>query len=178
MRKFINIINEASGPHQGDRSILKHIVTPEEEAVPEQTANLPATINQVMAADGENHFAPQWFKVIDLPPPFDHAVRVMGPRMFGMFTNTPVNEIEMMADFINDPGDVKHMMEWIAHEGQRLDLVSFLPDTPFQSDVMTYRVRGYDFLLSRDALGHYIFAWPSSDTAIAGPNTAALPAPR
>jgi hypothetical protein len=46
---------------------------------------------------------------------------------------------------------IKHMMEWVAHGGERLD--SDAPaGTSRPSDCVTYRVRGYDFLLVRDGL--------------------------
>jgi hypothetical protein len=173
MRKFIDILNEANTPtvHQGDREILKHEAG---DNPPQTTETLPAE---------KNGFAPQWYRMNDLPPHYKMAMEMVGPSIFPIFTATNIQNIEMMIDALNGEEDVKEMARRIVSAGHNEDLLQVvavdLPPALARADCSLYRVQQTHYLFVRDAGGHYIYSWPCDDTVIGGQGAlGASPTPR
>jgi hypothetical protein len=144
-------------------------------AVPNQTPSAPTTaenLPMVIAHEltTRNHqqypddWQPHWTMVKHLPGYLQNAIRSMGRAVFGQFTNTPIENIQVMASpMINSDTDLNRMAAFIKTNGIKDDqaVVDFMQNIPnYQAEVALYKLANYEFLLVRDFAGHYIYGWP------------------
>lgn len=132
------------------------------EPVPPTPENLPAVISTAIANTGET-IIPEWHMVKHLPGYMQNAIRAVGRSVFGQFTDTPLEKIQVLSTLSNSETEVRGMMAWIKHNGIRddraeLDFAGSIPG--YGADVQLWNVVGYTFMLVKDFAGYYIYGWP------------------
>lgn len=140
----------------------------ERPELPRNPENLPAVIrNELMARSDREYpdtWEPRWTMVRHLPGYMQNAIRAMGRQVFQQFTNTSLEDIQVMASpMINTDHDMDRMMAFISRNGIRDDAATmdFERSIPgYQADVALYRMADYEFLVVRDFAGKYIYGWP------------------
>jgi len=133
------------------------------------TDNLPAVAGANLQASGVQN--PEWHKVANLPGNMKQAIRTLGRRLFGAMTDTPTDQIHMIADLggqgPNTHQEINAVMNWMQEHGQDLgsgdiDFDTVIPG--YQADIHQYTAGGIRWLLVRDQFGRYIYSWPESDS--------------
>ena len=127
------------------------------------TENLPAVIRHDVALTGE-HIEPEWHQVKHLPGYFQSAIRALGRSVFRQFTETPIEDIQVLTTLgnINSEHEVTGMMDWIRRNGARddatkIDFDQIMPG--YSADASFWRTKDYEFLLVHDFAGYYIYGW-------------------
>jgi hypothetical protein len=133
------------------------------EPVPPTTENLPAVIRTEVEKTGGKIF-PEWRQIKHLPGYIQQPIRALGRAVFGQFTDTPIEDIQMIGTIggLNPDRDVAGMMKWIERHGVRddaanIDFSQIMPG--YRADVSLWRTEDYSFLLVSDFGGKYIYAW-------------------
>ena len=134
-------------------------------AVPEPVnpENLPSVISNALSKEGPADFDPEWIQVRHLPGYMQSPIRALGRAVFGQFTDTPIEDIQVMTTLTNPQDDVKRMMGFIRQNGvrddqARIDFSRVMPG--YQAETQLWRIVGYEFLLVKDMMGYYIYGWP------------------
>jgi hypothetical protein len=133
-----------------------------EEPVPPTPENLPAIISTAVAQTGEN-IQPNWHMVKHLPGYMQNAIRTLGRSVFRAFTDTPIEDIQVLSTLSNSETEVRGMMAWIKHNGIRDDRAELDFDgtiNGYGADVQIWNVEKYTFMLVKDFAGYYIYGWP------------------
>lgn len=131
--------------------------------------NLPAVISNAVREKPHagqynlSDWEPEWTKVAHLPGYIRTGIRQMGRQIFRNFTDTPLEDIQVMSTLVQPEHDVKKMMKWIQLNGIRdekleMDFENSIPG--YKADVQLWRTKGYEFLLVKDFAGYYIYGWP------------------
>ena len=163
MRDFMNRINPDAGaaePALPDN--------PENELVLRTANEVPAVISNAMQAAGMT--SPTWHKISNLPGFQDRNVRGMGRGMFGMFTNTPVDQIKTIANVEgqgpNTDAEMRAVGRWLMDNAEDLGQVEVshgMAIPGYEPDVKEYKANGVRFHVVRDPMGQYIYAYPDKD---------------
>lgn len=135
--------------------------------MPKTPQNLPAVINTAVAASGM-HIEPQWHMVKHLPNYIQSGIRAMGRMIFGQFTDTPIEEIQVLSTLSNDDVEVKAMMTWIKRNAVKDDEAQIKFDNSpaamfanqYGADVQIWNAEGYTFMVVKDPHGYYVYGWP------------------
>jgi hypothetical protein len=147
-------------------------VTTGQPEIPVTADNLPAVINHWVVELGDpdipQNFNPEWHQIKHLPGYIQTGIRAVARQVFGQFTNTPIEDIQMMASLLNGPSDVQKMASWIVQNGQREDAMTFdfaaqMPEYAAMAGAaegQVWRACGYQFFIMRDRGGQYIYGWP------------------
>lgn len=104
-----------------------------------------------------------WRQIRNLPNYILNNVRAIGRMIFARLTDTPIDDIYVLADaFGDDATQVRQMIEWLQRYGQRehftpYDFSNVMPG--YQAKQVLYGVDDYQFLTVRDAHGLYVYAW-------------------
>lgn len=122
-------------------------------------------------------FDPEWHMVRDLPAYILNGVRQVARQIFYMWTNTEIEDIQMMCTLLNPMTDVQKMAAWIVNSGKfikdcNLDFETTMPSYASiagLAECKIYAAGGYKFLVMRDRGGHYIYGWPEADAVDATP---------
>jgi hypothetical protein len=170
MRDFMNRINPMAGA--GESDVLPDQAT---NAVALRTAaDVPAIISNAMQTTGMQ--TPEWHHVSNLPGYSQQNVRGMGRQLFGMFTNTPLEQIQTMANVQgqgpNTDAEMRSVAAWLRDNAQdlgRVDVDHGMAVPGYKPDVKEYSMNGVRFHLVRDPMGQYIYAYPDSDAKLGGP---------
>jgi hypothetical protein len=130
----------------------------------------------------DRSFDPEWHMVRDLPAYILNGVRMVARQIFGMWTSTNIEDIQMMCTLLNPAVDVQKMAAWIVNKGEMIHdcAIDFQQHMPSYAalaglaDCKIYAAGGFQFLIMRDNGGVYIYGWPESDGVlptdqIAGP---------
>lgn len=142
------------------------------------TNNLPAVAGATLQSAGVQN--PNWHKVANLPGNMLQAIRTLGRRLFRSLTQTPTDEIYMIANLggrgPNTHQEVNAVANWILNHGQELgpgeiDFDQIIPG--YSADIHQYSAGGIRWLLVQDQFGNYIYSWPESDS-LDPKNTASL----
>ena len=141
---------------------------------PVNPENLPAVVSNALSKEGPADFDPEWIQVRHLPGYLQSPIRALGRGVFGQFTDTPIEDIQVITTLTNPEDDVKRMMGFIRKNGirddeARIDFSRVMPG--YQAETQLWRMVGYEFLLVKDMMGYYIYGWP-------GGRGVHLPAPR
>lgn len=132
-------------------------------AEPQPVENLPAVISTaVQTQDTEVTFEPEWHQVKHLPGYMQQGIRAMGRMVFAPFTDTPIEDIQVLSTLSNPATHVKKMAAWITRNGIRDDAAElrFEEIMPgYRADVVIYNTAGYQFMIVRDFAGHYIYGY-------------------
>jgi hypothetical protein len=133
------------------------------EPVIPNTENLPAVISREVAQTG-GRINPEWHEVKQLPGYFQSAIRALGRSVFRQFTDTPIEDIQVLTTLgnINSEHEVTGMMDWIRRNGARddaaaIDFSQIMPG--YNADTSYWRTKDYSFLLVHDFAGYYIYGW-------------------
>jgi hypothetical protein len=149
-----------------------------EEGTPEPplTADVPALINKAIAAQDPNAINPEWHQIKNLPGYMQRPIRAMGRATMGAFTDTPIEEISLVANLggqgPNSDREVSGVAQWLKANAQKVDSaeMDFGDTIPgYEAQTLVYKVPGMKFLVVRDFAGGYIYAWPdASNDLISG----------
>lgn len=145
----------------------EHDLLPAPETTePVTPETLPTVINQALMSTDRHDVVrePEWHMVENLPNyQLKAGIRRLGRVLFNDFTDTPIDEIQVLASMIN-PNDVHVMAEWIRRHGVpddtnvNIDFGQIMPG--YRADVSLWSAEGCQFMLVRDFLGEYIYGWP------------------
>lgn len=137
-----------------------------EETKPATPENLPSVINNAVFAPGSDVPSgvtpPKWHMVKNLPGYMASPIRAMGRMVFAPFTDTPIEDIQVLATLINGQ-DVKVMADWIKRNGQKDDEATIRAEDilpGYQADISIWNSNEYTFMLVKDHAGYYIYGWP------------------
>lgn len=134
-------------------------------ATPEPTTpeNLPAVMSSAVAAAGHIPFEPEWHMVRHLPGYLQAPIRALGRQIFSPFTDTPIEDIQVLCTLTNPENEVKMMMSWIRKNGIRddqaeMDFSNIMPG--YSANTQIWSTEGYQFMLVQDPMGYYVYGWP------------------
>ena len=141
-----------------------------EEMTPEPPSSaVPALINKAIAASGPSAINPEWHQIKNLPGYMQRPIRAMGRATMGAFTDTPIEEISLVANLggqgPNSDREVSGVAQWLKTNAQKVDSaeMDFGDTIPgYQAQTLVYKVPGMKFLVVRDFAGGYIYAWPDT----------------
>lgn len=166
MRDMMSRISPDAG---GDEGELPQEPQDQENAVVARTArDVPAAISSAMQATGTQ--VPEWHTVNNLPGYRQQNVRGMGRQIFGMFTRTPLEQIQTIANVDgqgpNTDAEMRAVASWLHQNADDLGEVELnhgraIPG--YRPDVKEYSLNGVRFHVVRDPMGQYIYAYPDSD---------------
>lgn len=140
--------------------------------------NLPMVINQAIMGHGntEIDFEPEWHQIQNLPGYIQTGIRSVARDVFRVFTNTPIEEIQMMCTLLDPEIHVQKVAHWIVSNGAEetsaeYDFREKMPEYARIAGATVakmYRVGDYQFMIMRDNGGHYIYGWAGDNSKIAG----------
>lgn len=169
MRDYMNRINPDAGAAEPDIPD-----TPENELVVRTASDVPAVISSAMQASGVQ--SPEWHHIRNLPGFGDRNIRGMGRQMFGMFTSTPVEQIQTIANVEgqgpNTDAEMRAVAGWLRDNAEDMGEVKVshgMAIPGYEPDVREFRANGIRFHVVRDPMGQYIYAYPESTARLAGP---------
>lgn len=136
-----------------------------DEAVPGTSL---ANISREIANFGD--VEPEWHAVKNLPGYMSNAIRALGRAVFSQFTDTPIEEINVIANLQdngpNSDTELAIVARYMRKYGQldqemTMDFEQTIPG--YSGDIKVYKTNGYTFCVVMDFMGKYVYAWPSSD---------------
>jgi|SRR5579859_86656 len=137
---------------------------------------LPAVISKALTTIGKDvaNIEPEWHMVKHLPGYMSKAIRALGRQVFSPFTNTKIEDIQVVAHVGGGPNteaEVNAVSKYVSGHGTRdktaeLAFQKVLPD--YKAQVVSYNCDGITFFMVKDFAGHYIYAWPQSDSKDVG----------
>lgn len=139
---------------------------------PRTPENLPAIMSRAIANTG-GEFEPNWYMVKNLPGYMQKAIRAIGRQIFSPYTDTPLEDIQVMSTLSNDDNEVKMMANWIRRNGARDDEAEMNFDQTMQgyaAQVQIWSTLGYQFMIVKDPMGYYIYSWPGGRGVHVGRN--------
>ena len=149
-----------------------------EVAVPEPPppSGVPARISTAIAASDPSAINPEWHQIKNLPGYMQRPIRAMGRASLGEFTDTPIEEISLIANLggqgPNSDREVNGVASWLRANGKKIDSANmdFGATIPgYEAQTQVYATAGMRFLVVRDFAGGYIYAWPdTTNDQIAG----------
>lgn len=158
-----------------------------EEPKPPTPSDVPAVISRAIATTDPNAVDPKFHQVKNLPGYMSRAIRAMGRETFKNYTDTPIEEISVIANLggqgPNSERELNGVSAWLKHNAKEIDkgTLDFGQMMPgYQAQTIRFSTQGVQFLVVRDFAGGYIYAWPegAAGNEIAGPkSTPALAAP-
>lgn len=137
-----------------------------EEPTPE---NLPAVLQRGLMRGDE--VEPEWHMVENLPGYLSKPIRAMGRQLFSMFTRTPIEKINVLADLggqgPNEHQELNAVSARLRDQGRRLrqaevSMRDIMPD--YNAQISVFEADGYTFMMVKDFAGRYIYSWPSKDS--------------
>lgn len=138
------------------------------EPKPTTPENLPAVINKQIAQT--ENIEPEWHMVKHLPGYLKQGIRAVGRQVFGTFTSTPLENIQVIANLGGSGPNPEHELDavinWLHSNGKvdsaaQLHFERSIPN--YGADVLVFKAKGYTFLAVKDFAGQYIYSWPSTD---------------
>jgi hypothetical protein len=169
MRDYMSRVNPDVGAAEPDLPD-----TPQNELTIRTASDVPAVISSAMQAAGTQ--TPEWHNVNNLPGFGDRNVRGMGRQVFSMFTSTPLELIQTVANVEgqgpNTDAEIRAVAGWLrdnAEDMGTVDVSHGMAIPGYKPDVKEYRANGIRFHLVRDPMGQYIYAYPDADARLGGP---------
>ena len=166
MRDFMGRIDPSAG---GDEPELANEPVDQDNAlVARSAADVPAVLSSAMQASGMQ--TPEWHTVNNLPGFRQQNVRGMGRQVFGMFTSTPLEQIQTIANVDgqgpNTDAEIRAVAGWLRDNADDLGEVQLdhgraIPG--YKPDVREFSANGVRFHVVRDPMGQYIYAYPDAD---------------
>lgn len=137
------------------------------------TDNLPAVLQRGLMRGDE--VQPEWHQVKNLPGYISKPIRAMGHQLFSMFTRTPIEKINVLADLSgqgpNEHQELNAVSAKLRERGRRLrqaevSMRDLMPG--YEAQINVFEADGYTFMLVKDFAGRYIYSWPSKDSISGG----------
>ena len=147
---------------------------PDDEGRPEPVNpnNVPALISREIAAAMPDTVDPQFHQVKNLPSYMSRAIRAMGRETFKNYTDTPVEDISVVANLggqgPNSEREINAVASWLKQNGTKLDAseLGFGDMIPgYSAQTMLYSTAGMRFLVVKDFAGGYIYVWPEGSSS-------------
>ena len=169
MRDMMNRINSTAG---ADEPALPD--QPENELVIRTARDVPSVVSNAMQVAGVQ--SPEWHTVNNLPGYQQQNIRGMGRQLFSMFTSTPLESIQTIANVDgqgpNTDAEVRAVAGFLRDNAEdlgRVDVSHGMAIPGYKPDVKEYRANGIRFQVVRDPMGQYIYAYPDKDARLQGP---------
>ena len=169
MRRSMDLINRAAITPDTEEPVI-----PQNELVVRTARDVPAVVSTAMRAAGVQ--SPEWHHVRNLPGMSDAHIRGMGKDIFGMFTSTPVGQIQTIANVDgqgpNTDAELRAVAGWLrdnADDLGRVEVSHGIVVPGYEVDVKEYKANGIRFHVVRDDHGQYIYAYPDNTARIQGP---------
>lgn len=116
-----------------------------------------------------------WLRLNQLPGFMWNAIRALGESVFAPLTRTPLANIEVIADLSGQGPHTRQMIDATASAlRQQSEPSSILEYTAeqmqalfgalYQAQAVQFEEKTHTYLLVKDAMGSYIYRWPSADT--------------
>lgn len=133
---------------------------------PKESNNLPAIISKEMRAAGVREI--EFMQVKDLPGMMRQTIKRMGSQVFSMFTNTPIDEIAIVANINgtggpNELADVNAVIGYAKQYGTKDThaQMNFNRSMPgYEAEVAMYSTTNMSYLAVKDFMGSYVYSWP------------------
>lgn len=132
-------------------------------------ANLPAHLERTLALTGSQN--PDWHLVSSLPGNVSSVIKRLGKMVFGTLTRTPTEKISMIANLggqgPNTDKEVQAVAGYLKKNGEDLGKGDFNFDQimpGYKADSHVFVAHGTRFLLIKDDMGQYIYAWPDNQS--------------
>lgn len=153
-----------------------HAVDVPGEVRPVTADNLPSVIRTEIARinrevgepEGIN---PEWHQVKNLPGYMSKPIRVLGRAVFKPYTNTPIEDISVVANLggqgPNTNREVDGVAAWLATNATEIDRTTMDFDATmpgYEAHTILYEISGMRFLIVIDFAGKYIYGWPDQDS--------------
>ncbi len=161
-------IDDAEAAQRAGIGMGDAMATDGAEPTPINPENLPSVIRNDMAAMGDAEFSPaefnpEWHQVKHLPGYMQSAIRAMGRMVFTPFTDTPIEDIQVLSTLSNPVDDVKKMMKWITMNGIKddaahLEFQRIMPG--YAAQTVIYNTDDCTFMMVSDHMGKYVYGWP------------------
>ena len=167
MRDMMSRISPDAG---GDEPELADEPVDQQNAIVARTArDVPAAVSSALQAAGTS--VPEWHTVNNLPGYRQQNVRGMGRSIFSMFTRTPLEQIQTIAN-VDGQGPntdaemraVGNFLKQNAEDMGEVELSHGQAIPGYHPDVKEYRINGVRFHVVRDPMGQYIYAYPDADS--------------
>lgn len=144
----------------------------EEQPEPVNPDSVPALISREIAAAMPDTVDPQFHQVKNLPGYMSRAIRAMGRETFKNYTDTPVEDISVLANLggqgPNSEREINAVASWLKQNGTKLDAseLGFGDMIPgYSAQTMLYSTAGMRFLVVKDFAGGYIYVWPEGSSS-------------
>lgn len=142
-----------------------------EDVEPRTPENLPAIISTAMTTSGtaaatRSPVEINWHMVKNLPGYLAAPIRAMGRAVFGPFTSTPIEKIQVLADVGGGPNskqEIDAMASYLIKNGDRdreAEITFQRVIEGYEASVVVYNAEGYTFFVVKDFAGSYIYSWP------------------
>ncbi len=141
------------------------------ENLPAVIEKLPDVINKEVTK--ETNVEPEWHQVKNLPGYLKNQIRALGRQVFGSFTNTKIEDIQIIANVGGSGPNTKRELNavagWLKDNGKRdtdgeINFQQSIPD--YDADFEIYTAKNFTFMVVKDEYGNYIYSWPSNDTKL------------
>ena len=171
MRDMLGRINVPADAVDNEPEMPGDVDHAEEVPEPPPPSAVPALINKAIAAHDPSAINPEWHQIKNLPGYMQRAIRAMGRGVFSQFTDTPIEEISLVANLggqgPNSEREVSGVGAWLKANAEKVDQADLdFGDTiqGYGAQTAVYRVPGMKFLVVRDFAGGYIYAWPDASS--------------
>ncbi len=141
------------------------------ETMPAVIEKLPDIINKEVAK--QSNVEPDWHQVKNLPGYLQGAIRALGRQVFGSFTKTKIEDIQVIADLggsgPNTKRELNSVAGWLKKNGQRdtdgeMNFQRSIPE--YDADFEIYNAKNFTFMVVQDEYGDYVYSWPSTDNKL------------
>jgi len=141
----------------------------------QEIRTLPTTIETLPVVINKEVFAhapvePEWHQVKELSADLKSAIRSIGRQIFGAFTNTRVEDIQVLASLggqgPNSDRELDAVAKWLKSKGDRdmdgeRNFKRSIPD--YDAQFQIHSAKNFTFMVVKDEFGSYIYSWPSKD---------------
>lgn len=119
--------------------------------------------------------SPRWLRLNQLPGFMWSAIRAMGESVFSPLTKTRLDRIEVIADLGSQGAHTRAEIDKTAHQLRSASDPSRIVEYTsrqmaqlfgglYQAKAVQFETPDLTYLLVQDAMGSYIYRWPSADT--------------
>lgn len=132
--------------------------------------SIPATLQSAMVDAGNAH--PEWHMIQNLPGYISGPIRKMGKAVFAQYTETPVENIQMIANLggqgPNTSKEINAVANWIVKNGEPVSTgnIEFNMMPGYSADVKVFDIDDVEVMVVKDDHGQYIYAWPAADSKL------------
>lgn len=152
--------------------------TPGVRPQPTTPENLPAVIEKLpnlinKEVTKQTNVEPEWHQVKNLPGYLQGAIRALGRQVFGSFTKTKIEDIQIIANVGGNGPNTKRELNavagWLKDKGKRdtdgeMNFQRSIPD--YEADFEIYNAKNFTFMIVKDEYGEYVYSWPTADNKL------------